>query len=194
MVKDIKMTIRKAMINQRDAMQISLREENSLQITKRLQKSLVYREAKRLFCFISIGSEVDTVLLLEQALLDGKKVAVPVTDKNREMYFLDIENLADLQPKSFGLREPLPDKEKAVTPFGKDLFLVPGLAFDEKCGRLGYGGGYYDKYFQEYNNFQKTGLAFEIQLVETPLPMTAEDFALDGIVTEKRWIGGFGNE
>ena len=77
--------------------------------------------------------------------------------------------------------------EDAVIPEGGDLFLVPGALFDRRKHRIGYGGGYYDTYFEKYQGYRKIGFAFSEQLTETDIPTEKTDIPLDDIVTENGW-------
>ena len=93
--------------------------------------------------------------------------------------------LADLQEGRFGVREPLGEEERV--PKKGDLFLVPGALFDRKKNRIGYGGGYYDTYFEKYQGYRKTGIAFSEQISESVIPTEETDIPLDDIVTENGW-------
>ena len=114
------------------------REEKSRQIAAHILESAAYQNTERIFTFVSMGSEVETEEIIRQAWQDGKAVAVPKTEKHREMHFYEIRSLAELSEGRFGVREP---KGGVVCiPKEGDLLLVPGLLFDGKKNRLGYGG------------------------------------------------------
>ena len=115
----------------------------------------------------------------------GKAVAVPKTEKHREMHFYEIRSLAELSEGRFGVREP---KGGAVcVPKEGDLLLVPGLLFDGKKNRLGYGGGYYDTYFAKHKEGKRIGLAFAAQRFAEELPTEETDVPLDAVITENGW-------
>lgn len=161
------------------------REEKSRRIAAHILKSVAYRNTERIFTFVSMGSEVETEEIIRQAWQDGKTVAVPKTEKNREMQFYEIHSFAELSEGRFGVREP---KGGAVCiPEKGDLLLVPGLLFDEKKNRLGYGGGYYDTYFAKHREGKKIGLAFAAQRSAERLPAEETDVPLDAVVTENGW-------
>ena len=106
------------------------REEKSRQIAAHILESAAYQNTERIFTFVSMGSEVETEEIIRQAWQDGKAVAVPKTEKHREMHFYEIRSLAELSEGRFGVREP---KGGAVcVPKEGDLLLVPGLLFDGK--------------------------------------------------------------
>ena len=190
----MKKELRKEALAKRDAMLLEEREEKSRRITAHILQSEAYENAKRVFTFVSMGSEVETREIMAQAWKDGKIVAVPKTEKGREMYFLSIESLEDLKEGRFGVMEPLGEKEDALIPEKGDLFLVPGALFDRKKNRIGYGGGYYDTYFEKYKGYGKIGLAFQSQVHTALLPVEETDIPLDDIVTENGWMGGMKDE
>ena len=161
------------------------REEKSRQIAAHILESAAYRNTERIFTFVSMGSEVETEEIIRQAWQDGKTVAVPKTEKHREMHFYEIRSLAELSEGRFGVREP---KGGVVCiPKEGDLLLVPGLLFDGKKNRLGYGGGYYDTYFAKHKEGKRIGLAFAAQRFAEELPTVETDVPLDAVVTENGW-------
>ncbi len=163
------------------------RAEKSGKITEHILQSEAYQKAERVFSFVSMGAEVETREILRQAWQDGKIVAVPKCLKGRVMYFLPIKKLEELQKSPFGVMEPVGEMADALVPEEGDLFLVPGALFDKKKNRIGYGGGYYDVYFEKYQGYRKIGLAFSEQISERILPVEAYDIPLDDIVMENGW-------
>ena len=101
------------------------------------------------------------------------------------MIFLKIESFADLKEGRFGVMEPVTQEE--MIPGAGDLFLVPRAFFDRNKNRIGYGGGYYDTYFEKHQGYRKIGLAFSEQISETAIPTEETDIPLDDIVTENGW-------
>lgn len=190
----MKTELRKEILKKRSSMSFEEIKEKNLMLRSHILKSEAYGKARRVFSYINMGFEAETIPILEQAWRDGKSVAVPVAKQNREMYFVEIQGFEELKPTKFGILEPEKGKEWEVVPEKDDLFLVPGSVFDTKGNRFGYGGGYYDTYFERHHGFTKIGLAFEIQVREESLPVESFDKPLDYIVTEKRWIGGNKNE
>lgn len=144
-----------------------------------------YQKAERVMCFVSFQSEVDTFGLLSQMLYDGKKVAVPYCYANTdEMCACSIESLEDLVEGKHGILAPK-WPEKVMDPSQLDLIFVPGLAFDEKGYRLGYGRGYYDRFLQK--KAEKTdaiGLGFACQF-EKSIPHEEHDERLDMFICEE---------
>lgn len=181
----MKKELRQRALAMRNAMPKAERAEKSRRIAAHIFESAAYQKANRIFTFVSMGSEVETRAIIEQAWQDGKTVAVPKTEKNREMRFYQIASFAALTEGCFGVQEP--EGGVVCIPEGGDLILVPGLLFDEKKNRLGYGGGYYDRYFAKYEDGKRIGLAFAAQLYPQKLPAEQTDAMLDAIVTENGW-------
>lgn len=181
----MKKKLRKEALARRKEMPAEERVEKSRQITEHILQSEVYQKAKSVFSFVSMGTEVEMRDILRQAWKDGKNVAVPKTKQGREMIFLKIESFADLEEGRFGVMEPVTQEE--IIPEAGDLFLVPGALFDRNKNRIGYGGGYYDTYFEKHQGYRKIGLAFSEQISETDIPTEVNDIPLDDIVTENGW-------
>ena len=181
----MKKKFREEALAKRNSIPSEVRAEKGRQITEHILQSNVYKQAKTVFSFVSMGSEVETREILRQAWKDGKIVAVPKTEKGRKMIFLRIDSFADLKEGRFGVMEPVTGEE--VVPETGDLFLVPGALFDRKKNRVGYGGGYYDTYFEKYRGYRKIGIAFSEQITETDIPVAEYDIPLDDIVTENGW-------
>lgn len=181
----MKSELRKEALARRNNIPEKRRNEKSRWITEHIVQSEAYRKAERIFSFVSMGTEVETKEILQQAWRDGKVVAVPKTEKGRKMHFLQIDSFDDLQEGRFGVMEPRNGKE--WIPSEGDLFLVPGALFDRKKNRIGYGGGYYDTYFEKYQGYRRVAIAFSEQISETDIPTEEYDIPLDDIVTENGW-------
>jgi len=181
----MKERLRKEALAKRNAIPAEGRREKSRKIAEYILQSDAYERAKTVFSFVSMGSEAETENILTQAWKDGKTVAVPKTETDRKMRFLKVESFSDLQEGRFGVMEPKEGEE--MIPTEGDLFLVPGALFDRRKNRIGYGGGYYDTYFEKYRGYRKIGIAFSEQLSEEPIPTGEYDIPLDDIVTENGW-------
>ena len=174
----------------RDCLSDEKRTEKSLKMTEFFLKSDVYRDAERLFLFVSKGTEIETAEIMKQAWADGKTVAVPKTEGRREMFFLPIGSREELVKGRYGILEPAGGRERELIPEKGDVFLVPGLAFDRAGNRIGCGGGYYDIYFEKHAGMKKIGLAFAFQVSTEPLPTKPTDIPVNMILTEQGWNGG----
>ncbi|MBR5794006.1 MAG: 5-formyltetrahydrofolate cyclo-ligase [Anaerotignum sp.] len=183
----MKKKLRAEALARRNAISSEERREKSRKAAAYLLQSEAFRKAKKVFTFVSMGTEIETREIMEQAWKEGKIVAVPKTEKERVMYFISITSFDDLQEGRFHVMEPKGTVADAVIPAEGDLFLVPGALFDRRKHRIGYGGGYYDTYFEKYQGYRKIGIGFSEQLTETDIPTEKTDIPLDDIVTENGW-------
>lgn len=127
----------------------------------------------KIFIYHSFGSEVDTEKLIRSAFLEGKKVFLPRIDARKEMRFHQIRSDTKLVSHIFGMQEP-PEDCPVLEADDNSLILVPGLLFDRNGYRLGYGGGYYDRYISEHPQAMPVGICYSIQMTEE-LPTEAYD-------------------
>lgn len=169
---------------------LNLVERNNMDnlILDKLLKSEIYKESINIFTFINYGSEVQTKSFISKAIEDGKKVFVPKTVKGtRDMKAVEISSLENLRPDNWGILEPKTfdgEVDKQLL----DLIIVPGVAFDRNGNRIGYGGGYYDRYFSNLNSaIKKVALAYDMQVVKY-LVSEEHDMKVDFIITEKEII------
>lgn len=125
-------------------------------------QSEAYKNAKTIYGYLPYNQEVRTVPMLEQALKDGKKVAVPKVYGD-EMKFLYLDDLTKVSTGYAGIPEPIADGPVADDETA--LVLMPGLAFDPQGHRIGYGGGFYDKFLAAEPNHPTLALCYEFQLL-----------------------------
>lgn len=178
MIKEQKKQIRKEVLARRDALTGTERDRGKLLITERILGHQWYYLSDTILGFVSYGSEICTTEILETALRDGKRVYVPkVEDGNMEFY--RIFSLAELKSGYKGILEPAGDTERYV--FDPDhadgcLLLMPGSAFDPLGNRMGYSGGFYDRYLAEKESLRlrSIGIGFRCQQVEQ-VPVEATD-------------------
>lgn len=140
--------------------------------------SQAYREAKTIYGYLPYNQEVRTVPMLEQALKDGKRVAVPKVYGDT-MRFIYLEDFSGLEKSSMGIPEPIAD-----APVAEDktaLVLMPGLAFTKNGDRMGYGGGFYDRFLAEEPDHPTLALCYEFQMVEK-LPTEEFDIPVDTVL------------
>jgi 5-formyltetrahydrofolate cyclo-ligase len=149
-----------------------------------VQRLPAFQNAEVVMAYVPIRNEVDTGGLIDAALAAGKHVAFPVTDTRRKEIYprIVMRYPEDLVAGPFGINEPRPSCPVAA-PEEIDLILVPGVAFDAKGFRLGYGEGYYDR-FLPLTSGTSIGLAYSFQLVKTVFP-EKHDWPVDFIVTEE---------
>ena len=125
-------------------------------------QSDAYKNAKTIYGYLPYNQEVRTVPMLEQALKDGKKVAVPKVYGD-EMKFLYLDDLTKVSKGYAGIPEPIADEPVADDETA--LVLMPGLAFDPAGHRIGYGGGFYDKFLAAEPNHPTLALCYEFQML-----------------------------
>lgn len=140
--------------------------------------------------YVNFREEVETVGLIDALLAAGRRVAVPVHLHGgpRPLNFAEIRSRAELVPNHFGIPQPPERAARFLPTEAIAFFLVPGLAFDARGGRLGYGLGFYDRAFAAAHPAAlKVGLAFEAQILER-VPTGPHDVPMDFVVTEDRVI------
>ncbi len=163
------------------------RDRKSRRILDRVMALPDFGRAGTVATYVGVKSEVTTANLLRAAMSVGTRTAVPCREGG-DLALYAIEMLGELEEAGFGLREPAArvraDPDRRVAPETVDLLVVPGVAFDRRGGRIGYGRGYYDRLLARCRpDAPRVGLAFECQLVEA-IPMGPADQPMDLVVTE----------
>jgi 5-formyltetrahydrofolate cyclo-ligase len=188
-IKVKKELLRHEMLARRDALSAEKRLEKSSEIASRLFNIHEIIKAKSIFTYVSFRSEVITHGMIDSFLNQGKDVSVPFTDMNNKIIIPSIiksvEN--DLVPGTFGISEPVAEKLCPTLVDDIDIVIMPGAAFSYKGCRIGYGGGFYDRFLQK-KSISSYALAFDFQIIDE-VPFRPEyDVKVDYIVTEKRII------
>lgn len=181
-----KLAIRKKYMNKRNLM--SVKEINNLStiISSKIFETDEYKNSDTLFTYIGVKSELKTTEIIKKAWADSKKVAVPVVINNKhEMVFTKINDFNTLYENKFGILEPKIDENNILKSNKKTLIIVPGIAFDFKKNRIGYGGGYYDKYLSENKFMASIGICFDFQIIEN-IPAEPFDYKVNIIISEKK--------
>ncbi len=172
----------------RDEIPAQERMRLSKKIVKNLTEHTCYRETQALLTYVSFRSEVDTISLIERAFADGKAVFAPRV-AGREMNFFRIKDLGDLEEGYHGILEPRNHITEVCSPIaGKALMCMPGAVFDRAHHRIGYGGGYYDRYLaslsgQAKNTICTAALAYDCQILQE-IPWDSHDICPRWIITE----------
>lgn len=174
-----KKRIRQYYKNRRSALTAMQVREKSEQICRRLLASAWYREAEVLYFYYPLGNEVNLLQAAQAALDDGKIVAFPKT-LQEGIAFYQVEDLTAFAEGAFHVMEPCSDRRLTE---GAPLILTPGVAFDKTGGRMGYGGGYYDRYGARCPGAVRIGIAYECQLAEK-LPLEPHDIPMEAVITE----------
>ena len=164
-------------------------DQLSVEISNNVIRLSCIAEARTISTYLHAGSEVRTNQIVEWAWSQGKRVIVPVTIKaQKQLIFSELRSPLELENGTFGIPEPKPQFRRLVSLEEADIALVPGIAWDTKGYRIGYGGGYYDRRLNSVRKHMNTiGLGFELQILPD-LPRTRYDRHVDKLVTEKRII------
>lgn len=184
----LKERLRSAILERRREMAFEDVYRKSSLIQRRLIDSPFYAGAKALLLYSSFSNEALTDELFERAIRDGKEAAYPrvLRGGGRHLAFFKVKSLKELAPGSYDIPEPAEGEERALA-CSFDLVVVPGVAFDEKGGRLGYGKGYYDRALQGVG-CPIVALAYDFQVLKEEIPVEPHDVRVSAIVTEKRLI------
>lgn len=181
--------IRARLLLQRRALSEKERRKRSEEISERFLALPDFRSARSIQFYLAAADEVQTERMIEEALRLRKRVAVPViAPEKRALTFSELDSLRPerLEAGPFGIRQPRPEFRKEVALEEIDLWVLPGVAFDEGGGRLGFGAGYYDRLLHRARG-TRIGLAYDFQVMDR-LPVDHTDQAVDLIVTEKRIV------
>lgn len=182
MVKEKKKNLRKEITVKRDGLTQIEMTKKSKKICEKFFLFEKVKKARKFFIYYSIKSEVDTKPIINHLLAQNKTVTLPrIKNSNSEMSLHKINSLNDLSNNGLSFLQP--DKNLPII-LAKDIEIavIPGIAFDKLKRRLGWGGGYYDKFLSESQAFS-IGLSFDLQVVDE-LPTELHDQQLDLIITE----------
>ena len=158
-----KKELRRAIRDRKRAMTLDEIESRSRKLGELFAASEAYQKARTIYGYIPYKQEVRTVPMLERALAEGKRVAVPKCYGD-EMKFIYLDDLTQVEKGYAGIPEPIADGPIADDP--QALVLMPGLAFDPAGHRIGYGGGFYDKFLAQEPEHPTLALCYEFQMLE----------------------------
>lgn len=184
-----KKELRMEILSRRDALPEELRKHYSERIRKTLTGSRIFELASQVLAFVSFGSEVDTLPVMEDAWERGKEVYCPRVEGDT-LCFYRVFSMRDLEPGYRGILEPA----AGLKPYVRDgmapvLLLMPGTVFDRARNRIGYGKGFYDRFLdgctrcKEADRFITVGLAYSVQIAEE-VPYETHDYKPDYVITE----------
>jgi 5-formyltetrahydrofolate cyclo-ligase len=181
--------LRQMILTKRDHLSSDEQQYKSRQILDNLTAIKPFSKVSTLFSYVNFRSEAATMDLIYYCLQRPVKVTVPLTltGEKKLISYLITDPKKDLVPGYCNIPEPL-QTLPVIDPKTIDLVILPGSVFDFNGGRLGYGGGYYDRFLQ-YSAPQalKIGLAFDLQIVDK-VPVLAHDQKLDWLITESRAV------
>lgn len=177
-----KKQLRKKLLHKQGALSNAYCEEASLEIYEVIKKHKDYLLAGTIFIYVGQEKEVNTTLIIKDALAKGKKVVVPKTLSLGHMEACEIDSMEDLFPGTHGILEPK-DLAYRVEPSTIDVAFVPCVAFTKEGFRLGYGGGFYDRFLPR-GAFKRILVAYGA-MEEAQVPVDVFDEKVHGIITEK---------
>ncbi|HKN19024.1 MAG TPA: 5-formyltetrahydrofolate cyclo-ligase [Dissulfurispiraceae bacterium] len=182
-----KCIIRKEVIARRDALSIIIRKAKDESIKRRLLALPEFIKARTILFYASFRSEVGTLQLLQDSLLNNKTVVLPKVDMQYAgLKLYEIRAMEDLAPGCYGILEPPANEDRSMHDAFIDLMIIPGVAFDEHFNRIGYGKGFYDRLLS-HKKAPAIALAYEEQVI-AHIPTDEHDIKMDKIVTDKRII------
>ncbi len=157
-----KKQLRKQIREQKRAMTEQQIQTASQKLGELFAATDAYKNAKTIYGYLPYNQEVRTVPMLERALAEGKAVAVPKVYGD-EMRFIYITDMSGLEISDMGIPEPIADEPVANDPHA--LVLMPGVAFDKEGHRIGYGGGFYDKFLAREPEHPTVALCYDFQVL-----------------------------
>ncbi len=181
-----KESIRKLVLARRNALSLHDVREKSKLIQENLFLQTEFIQASTVCLYIAFGNEVSTKEIIEECYKYNKKVVVPVMFGDNDLEAAEFLGFDKLKPVLFGIQEPFPVKPVKIDEI--NLVIAPGVAFDEKLNRIGFGKGYYDKFLAKLSKgIPIIALAFEMQVLKE-VPSYETDIKMNKIITEKRMI------
>lgn len=186
-IRTKKALIRKEMLGLRHAMTKEDCKTRSEAICAAFLESEEYKSADTILLYKAYNNEVDTDMIFAKALSDGKKVAYPcscIVDGEPDLTFYVITDDSQFKEGFRGIPEPDINKVSDVFEGSADICITPGVAFDKKCHRIGYGMAFYDRYIRLNSPRCVIALAYETQITDV-FETSARDRAVDKVITDK---------
>lgn len=185
-----KKTLRKQCIEKRSSLSNIEVEEISHNIAMNLFKLDIYKNSSFIMTYVDFNKEVRTEEIIRHSIDIGKRIGIPITIKEeRKLLISELKDFdTELEISTYNILAPKSEFIRRIHPSIIDLVLVPGAAFDRNGYRIGYGGGYYDRFLPNLNKKAITiGLAYNLQLIDN-VPRGHYDLPVDFILTEKEFI------
>jgi 5-formyltetrahydrofolate cyclo-ligase len=173
-----KKALRSQLIVTRDALETKQKSDWDHSINTQLQAQLACKKVETLHTFLPMGNEVGLYPVIEMALQNGITVVTPRAQSQRKMQHLVLNSLTELEEGIYGTHHPANSYEYEGV---YDFIIVPGLAFDLKGNRLGYGAGYYDTFLKDHVSAYRCGVAYPFQLVDQ-VPCEPHDIKVDQVI------------
>ncbi len=163
-------------------------QNHSSRIAEQLFASPFWQQSKTIMLYLSFQNEVATEVIYQRGWQEGKTMLLPICAPSGGLMEMSVLlSLDSLVPNRYGIGELPEHLQNIAAPEEIDLCIIPGIAFDKKGNRLGFGAGYYDRYLPRVNQKAKRiALAYECQLYDGTLPTDAYDLPMQYILTEKK--------
>ncbi|GEK91952.1 5-formyltetrahydrofolate cyclo-ligase [Alkalibacterium kapii] len=175
--------LRKGMLVSLEKIGMIERKKTEKAMQENLFASSLWKNAEMIGITLSTGNEWDTKAIIEKAWVEGKRVCVPKSiHASRALHFYEITSFKQLEKGYYNLIEPIVNKTKRVEAIGIDLMIVPGLIFTRKGYRIGFGGGFYDRFLKDFPH-TTVSLLHSNQLVES-FPVESFDIPVQYLITE----------
>ena len=187
MAQPTKADLREEFLAKRNALDPGERKRWSSLIRQRIFEHAAWKNASTVLCYVSFGTEVETHTLIQEALRFKKRVFVPLyKPHSTETLISELRRFGELAPgPKPNVLEPASEFIRLADPTEVELALVPGTVFDREGGRLGFGGGHFDRLMARMPKAVRIGIGFSVQISSTPLPLESYDVRLHAIITEK---------
>lgn len=177
--------LREQMLTKRNSLSSLEIQGKSHETAQRLLLLPEYRQAKTVLIYLPTKSEINTLAIIQSSWQQHKNIVIPVCQSNRTLLLSKLNCFADLAKGTYDILEPVKDKIIPIDPQEVDLAIVPGLAFDEQGTRLGYGGGYFDRFLKTLReDCPVLALCYEFQVIKH-IPTEVHDVPVDMILTEE---------
>jgi 5-formyltetrahydrofolate cyclo-ligase len=189
-MKEDREALRQKILGARDGLSDKARQAKSISAMQNFWTLQGMQQWSTMFIYVNFRSEVETLELIKKCINRDIRVAVPLVDASavRMIPLLIKDPEQDLVPGYYNIPEPDPKKSLRLEPGEIDAAVIPGSVFDIHGGRLGYGGGYYDRFLlNDAPQAKRIGLAFELQVVDK-VPLEPHDQPLDILITEERIV------
>ena len=178
---ETKKEIRHKIIRLRKEMDPLVWQQATNDITERVINHPRFLEETDIYCYANYNGEVGTSSIMEEAWKLGKSVWFPRIEGSKMNFYL-VESKDDLQPGAYGILEPTGNH---IADGEDGLLIMPGVAFDEECHRIGYGGGFYDRFLEKHPDITRLAVAFDFQILDL-VPTEPTDICPQIIVTQSK--------
>jgi 5-formyltetrahydrofolate cyclo-ligase len=188
-VQQLKATIRQSIRTNRNSLSLAYQQQSGQRLAEQITQSGILQDQHDIACFLSFDNEIPTLTTIESLFSQNKRCYLPKLRhfKPNRLWFMPYHKASQMIDNRYGIAEVDLPINRAIAVSQLDVVLLPLVAFDRQCNRMGMGGGYYDATFAHLRNKAKrpvmVGLAYELQLVDT-LPCERWDLPLDAVVTE----------